>query len=104
MRLRIKKSELGNFKSSLKVALPFFMLMIIQGCDLFGGDDEDVQLPTELVEFEAVIEVDEKWDVSVGKGHEGMVLGLKPTTDGEQIYAASFDGNVIAFDTNSCRF
>ena len=80
------------------------MLIILQGCALFGGDDEeDVQLPTELVEFEAVIEVDEKWDVSVGKGHEGLVLGLKPTTDGEQIYAASFDGNVIAFDTNRGR-
>jgi outer membrane protein assembly factor BamB len=103
MRLRVKKSALGNFKSSLKIALPFFMLMIIQGCALFGGDDEDVQLPTELVEFEAVIEVDEKWDVSVGKGHEGLVLGLQPTTDGEQIYAASFDGNVIAFDTNRGR-
>ena len=103
MRLRVKNSELGNFKSSLRMALPFFMLMIIQGCALFGGDDEDVQLPTELVEFEAVIEVDEKWDVSVGKGHEGLVLGLKPTTDGEQIYAASFDGNVIAFDTNRGR-
>jgi len=77
--------------------------MVLQGCALFGGDDEEVQLPTELVEFEAVIEVDERWDVSVGKGHEGLVLGLKPTTDGEQIYAASFDGNVIAFDINRGR-
>ena len=103
MRIGVKKSELRNFKSSLKIILPFCMLIILQGCALFGGDDEDVQLPTELVEFDAVIEVDEKWDVSVGKGHEGLVLGLKPTTDGEQIYAASFDGNVIAFDTNRGR-
>ena len=103
MRLGVKKSELRNFKSPLKIVLPFCMLMILQGCALFGGDDEDVQLPTELVEFEAMIEVDKKWDVSVGKGHEGLVLGLKPTTDGEQIYAASFDGNVIAFDTNRGR-
>ena len=104
MRLGVKKSEPRNFKFSLKIVLPFCMLIILQGCALFGGDDEeDVQLPTELVEFEAVIEVDEKWDVSVGKGHEGLVLGLKPTTDGEQIYAASFDGNVIAFDTNRGR-
>ena len=70
MRLGVKKSELRNFKSSLKIVFPFCMLIILQGCALFGGDDEDVQLPTELVEFEAVIEVDEKWDVSVGKGHE----------------------------------
>ena len=104
MRIGAKKSESRNFKSSLKIVLQFCMLIILQGCALFGGDDEeDVQLPTELVEFEAVIEVDEKWDVSVGKGHEGLVLGLKPTTDGEQIYAASFDGNVIAFDTNRGR-
>ena len=103
MRIGVKKSELRNFKSSLKIILPFCMLIILQGCALFGGDDEDVQLPTELVEFDAVIEVDEKWDVSVGKGHEGLVLGLKPTTDGEQIYAASFDGNVIAFDVNRGR-
>ena len=104
MRIGAKKSESRNFKSSLKIVLPFCMLIILQGCALFGGDDEeDVQLPTELVEFEAVIEVDEKWDVSVGKGHEGLVLGLKPTTDGEQIYAASFDGNVIAFDSNKGR-
>jgi len=103
MRLGIKKFELRNFKSSLEVVFPFCMLMILQGCALFGEDDEDIRLPTELIEFESVIEVDEKWDVSVGKGHEGLVLGLKPTTDGEQIYAASFDGNVIAFDNNRGR-
>ena len=103
MMLGVKKSELSNFKSSLKIVIPFCMLMTLQGCALFGGDDEEVQLPTELIEFESIIEVDEKWDVSVGKGHEGLVLGLKPTTDGEQIYAASFDGNVIAFDVNRGR-
>jgi len=103
MRLAIKKSELRNLKSPLKIVFPFCILMILQGCSLFGGDEEDIQLPTELIEFESVIEVDESWDVSVGKGHEGLVLGLKPTTDGEQIYAASFDGNVVAFDTNRGR-
>jgi outer membrane protein assembly factor BamB len=76
------------------------MLIILQGCALFGGDDEDVLLPTELVEFEAVIEVDKKWDVSIGKGHEGLGLALKPATDGEQVYAASFNGNVVALETN----
>ena len=71
MMIGVKKSALRNFKSPLKIVLPFCMLMILQGCTLFGDDDEDIQLPTELVEFDAVIEVDEKWDVSVGKGHEG---------------------------------
>ena len=101
MRLRVKKSVLGNFQeSSMRMALPFCMLIILQGCALFGGDDEDVLLPTELVEFEAIIEVDEKWDVSIGKGHEGLGLALKPTTDGEHVYAASFNGNVVALETN----
>ena len=58
MSLGVKKSVLRNFRLSLKIALPFCMLMVLQGCALFGGDDEEVQLPTELVEFEAVIEVD----------------------------------------------
>ena len=101
MRLGVKKSVLGNLQeSSMKIAFPFCMLIILQGCALFGGDDEDVLLPTELVEFEAIIEVDEKWDVSIGKGHEGLGLALKPTTDGEQVYAASFNGNVVALETN----
>tara|TARA_B100000586_G_C19763335_1_gene282884 strand:- start:24 stop:179 length:156 start_codon:yes stop_codon:yes gene_type:complete len=51
MRLGVKKSEARNVKSSLKIVLPFCMLMILQGCALFGDDDEDVLLPTELVEF-----------------------------------------------------
>ena len=101
MRLGVKKSILGNFQEpSMKMAFPLCMLIILQGCALFGGDDEDVLLPTELVEFEAIIEVDEKWDVSIGKGHEGLGLALKPTTDGEQVYAASFNGNVVALETN----
>jgi len=103
MIIGVKKSVLRNYKSLLRVAFPFCILIILQGCALFGDDDEEVQLPTELVEFEAVIEADEKWDVSVGKGHEGLVLGLKPTTDGEHIYAASFDGNVIALDAKRGR-
>jgi len=101
MRLEVKKSVFSNLQElPFKMAPSFCMLMILQGCALFGGDDEEVLLPTELVEFEAIIEADEKWDVSIGKGHEGLVLGLKPTTDGEQIYAASFDGNVIALETD----
>ena len=101
MRLGVKKSILGNLQEpSMKMAFPLCMLIILQGCALFGGDDEDVLLPTELVEFEAIIEVDEKWDVSIGKGHEGLGLALKPTTDGEQVYAASFNGNVVALETN----
>ena len=103
MRLGIRKSELRNLKLPLKIVFPFCILMILQGCSLFGTDEEDIQLPTELIEFESVIEVDQKWDVSVGKGHEGLVLGLKPTTDGEHIYAASFDGNVVALDIKRGR-
>ena len=61
MRLGVKKSVLRNLQeSSSKLALPFFVLAILQGCALFGGDDEEVQLRTELVEVESVIEVDEK--------------------------------------------
>ena len=45
-----------------------------------------------------MLDVDRGWKTSIGKGHEGLDLMLRPDTDGETIYAASFDGNVIAID------
>jgi len=89
---------------SAKFVLIISLLIILQGCSLFGRDDEEEELlPTELIEFQGTIDVDERWDVSIGKGHEGLGLALKPTSDGEQIYAASFNGNVAAIELKRGR-
>ena len=89
---------------SLRWLLVIFFLFLNQGCSLFGGDDEDESLlPAELIEFTETVDVDQQWKASVGKGHEGLGIALNPTTDGETVYAASFNGNVIAINANNGR-
>ena len=84
--------------------LVIFFLFLNQGCSLFGGDDEDESLlPAELIAFTETVDVDQQWKASVGKGHEGLGIALNPTTDGETVYAASFNGNVIAINANNGR-
>ena len=103
MRLLITRDP-NHQGLSVKFLLLISFLIILQGCSLFGGDDEEEELlPTELIEFQGTIDVDERWDVSIGKGHEGLGLALKPTSDGEQIYAASFNGNVAAIELERGR-
>ena len=90
--------------ASLRWLLVIFFLLLNQGCSLFGGDDEDESLlPAELIEFIETVDVDERWKTSVGKGHEGLGIALNPTTDGETVYAASFNGNVLAINANNGR-
>ena len=89
---------------SLRWLWVIFFLFLNQGCSLFGGDDEDESLlPAELIEFVESVDVDERWKASVGKGHEGLGIALYPTTDGETVYAASFNGNVLAVNANNGR-
>jgi len=89
---------------SLRWLLVISLIALNQGCSLFGGDDEDESLlPAELIEFTETVDVDQRWKVSVGKGHEGLGIALNPTTDGETVYAASFNGNVIAINAKTGR-
>ena len=75
------------FSSRLFKTLCLFLL--IQGCSFFGGDEEEAfDQPTELVDFTPALDVDREWKTSIGKGHEGLDLMLRPDTDGETIYAA----------------
>ena len=69
------------------------------GCSMFGGDEEDpIEPPAELVDFETTIEVERLWSTRVGGDSERLRLGLSPATDGTRIYAGSFDGRVGAYD------
>ena len=44
-----------------------------------------------------MLDLDRGWKTSIGRAMK-LDLMLRPDTDGETIYAASFDGNVIAID------
>ena len=69
------------------------------GCSMFGGGDDDpIEPPAELVEFEPVLEVQRIWSARIGGDSERLRLGLAPATDGARVYAGSFDGQVSAHD------
>ncbi len=71
---------------------------IVAGCSLFGGRDSTVEPPAELVDIEQTLEIRRVWSARVGRGTEGLRLGLRPATDGVHVYAGSYDGRVAALD------
>lgn len=70
----------------------------LSGCGIFGGDKDEELQPQELVEFESTLPVDRLWEAKLGGGSELLRIALKPAGNEERIFAASRDGNVIAFD------
>jgi outer membrane protein assembly factor BamB len=76
--------------------------MLVASCSLFGGDDDDAELePLELVDIETKLDVKRLWSTKIGGDAEFLRVALRPAGDGNRIYAASRDGNVMALDPES---
>jgi len=76
-------------------------VLILSGCSIFGGGDDDeeaIDPPVELTEFQPKLRISELWKAKVGPGTENLLLGLKPATDGARVYAGDHEGSVIAVD------
>ena len=71
--------------------------VVLGACGLFGGDDDEIK-PMELVRIENKIKVKRLWNANVGGASEFLRVALRPAGDGNNIYAASQDGNVVAFN------
>ena len=84
-------------------ALLLVLGFAVGGCSIFGDDDEPVEAPAELTDFEKTVNVDEVWDVSVGPGSELLRLALRPAVQGGRVYAAGRDGRVVSLDVTSGR-
>lgn len=100
MMLSATELRAGNWRL-LRVALLVTAAVFFSGCSLFGGDKEDEDEPAELIDFETTLTVDKLWSVKLGKGSESLRFALIPASDGNRLYAASYDGNVRAFDPQS---
>jgi outer membrane protein assembly factor BamB len=72
----------------------------LSACGLFGDDDEELE-PAELIEFETTVPIKKLWSAKLGSDAEYLRVALRPISDGNRVYAASFNGNVIAFSPDS---
>jgi outer membrane protein assembly factor BamB len=71
----------------------------MSGCSLFGGDSKDEELePVKLEKFEQTLKVKKVWSQKLGGGSESLRIALRPVSDGNRIYAASYDGKVSALN------
>ena len=77
--------------------------LILSGCSIFGGKDDDEKAlePLELVKIETKVDVRKIWSANLGDEAEFLRVMLRPAGDGNRIYAASRDGNVAAFQADS---
>lgn len=73
---------------------------LLSACGLFGDDDEELE-PAELIDFETKVPVKRLWSTKVGADAEFLRVALRPVGDGNRIYAASVNGNVVALDPES---
>lgn len=71
--------------------------ILLSACGIFGGDEDEIE-PMELVKIENKIRVKRLWSSKIGGESEFLRVALRPFGDGNNIYAASHDGNVAAFD------
>ena len=72
-------------------------VLLLSACGLFGDDDEELE-PAELIEFETKVPVKRLWRAKVGSDAEFLRVALRPVGDGNRIYAAGVNGNVVALD------
>ncbi len=68
----------------------------VTSCGLFGDDDEKELEPMELTDIDTKVSIKRLWKVKIGDEAEFLRVALQPRGDGNRIYAASRDGNVVA--------
>lgn len=73
---------------------------LLSSCGIFSDKDEELE-PKELVNFEPTVKVKRVWSAKVGGDAEFLRVGLQPASDGNRVYAASFDGVVTAFNART---
>jgi len=70
-------------------------VLLLSSCGIFSKKDKEGE-PKELVKLENQLKVKRVWSTKVGSKSEVLLVGLRPVGDGNRIYAASQNGNVIA--------
>jgi outer membrane protein assembly factor BamB len=80
-------------------------LLLLNGCSWIKswGDDDEVDAPAELVDFEPTVKVGKVWSTGVGDGLDKAGRQLRPAFDSGSLYAADHKGVLMAIDAESGR-
>ncbi len=68
----------------------------VASCSWFGGDDDEAFEPMKLTDIVTSVSIKRIWRVKIGRDAEFLRVALQPSGDGNRLYAASRDGNVVA--------
>jgi len=88
---------------TMRVMFMITTMFVLSACSIFGKDEDEELQPLELAKFNEQLDVRKLWTTRVGKGTEFLRIGLSPAGDGNRIYAASYDGNVVALNPEDGR-
>jgi len=99
-----------KFVSWARAGVYLALLLLLNNCSVFNTDnlnpanwfgDDEVNPPKELVNIEREVELRRQWSVNVGNGQGANYTKITPGIDGDTIYAASENGNVVAVEISS---
>jgi len=83
-------------RTTLRTVGMLVAALVLSSCSLFKDDDEKELEPTKLTKIQTTVKIKRLWSTKIGKDAEFLRVALQPVGDGNQIYAASRDGNVVA--------
>lgn len=87
-------------RSTARIAFAGAMLAaMLVGC----SNDSAVEPPAELVDFDATRKIDRLWSVGLSGKSEHLRLALRPVVADDLVYAASHNGEVVAFSATNGR-
>ncbi len=86
---------LNNMKKPIALLL---MSAIISACS--STDEVNIE-PMELVDFEAAVELKEVWSKDIGAGQDTRFSRLTPALDGDTLYAAGSEGEVVSLNAQT---
>ena len=84
-----------------RIAALVVATLIVSGCSWFESDKIKALEPLKLEKIETTVDVRKLWSVKLGDDAEFLRVMLRPAGDGNRIYAASRDGNVVALDAET---
>lgn len=89
-----------------KWLLPLLIsMLLLNGCAWIKswGDDDDVDAPAKLVEFEPTLKVGKVWSTKVGSGLDEAGRQLRPVYADGKLYAADYKGLLVSLDASNGR-